>query len=159
MTYNRLQQISEYGQHALHNLSEQFHLAALSTMDSSIIEQSSTCISDLDHTDCHKSLASSLERLPPARLDKPRRGIFRGFIQLNTDQVHETKYTHISQSSKFTVLLAPSSLTHTRTKQFSLQTGNKKGCSVKEKQGARRRVPGTAIRGDRMKLGNMGRKI
>ena len=49
---------------SLLTLSEQLHLAALSTMDSSRIERSSTCISNTDHADYQKSLASLSERLP-----------------------------------------------------------------------------------------------
>ena len=49
------------------NLSEQLHLAALSTMDSLIIEWSSAHISDLDLVDYHQSGTFSPERLPLAQ--------------------------------------------------------------------------------------------
>ena len=53
----------QYVATCLHYLSMQLQLAALSTMDSSTIEWASTCISDLDHVDCHKSSPPAQQEL------------------------------------------------------------------------------------------------
>ena len=75
------------------------------------------------HVSSRASIYKPLGRLRP-HSDKTPGGIFRGFEhgQSTRDQVHKyCIYTLHGQSSRLTVLLAPSSLTHTCAKQLSLQ--------------------------------------